>query len=141
MEPATPCAVLVVDDDPTIRECLAELLASEGFEVQEARNGREALQLQRLATAPPAIVVLDLMMPVMNGWQFLDEQKRRPTVASIPVIVVTASDEPAAGADRVLHKPFDLDVLIAAIDELAPSHAVGGGARALSPHRHEHASR
>ncbi len=117
--------VLVVDDDPGIRECVAELLSFEGFRVLEARNGREGLEL--LERARPAVVVLDLMMPLMNGWEFRDEQKRRPEVANIPVIVVTAHNNPNVDADRVLPKPFDMDVLIRAVHECTGE---GGEARA-----------
>lgn len=111
-------SVLVVDDDAAIRECIAEVLSTEGFDVQEARDGREGLRV--LETARPRVVVLDLMMPVMTGWEFLAEKKqRRPALANIPVIVVTASDRPGVETERVLRKPFDLDALLAAVEELS----------------------
>ncbi len=109
--------VLVVDDDAAIRECVAEVLSLEGFRVVEARDGREGLEL--LEAQRPSVVVLDLMMPVMSGWDFRREQRRRPTVADIPVIVVSAYDARGIAADRVLAKPFDLDTLTRAVHELA----------------------
>ncbi len=110
-------AVLVVDDDPGIRECVAEFLSLEGFRVVEARHGREGLHL--LEGVRPAVIVLDLMMPVMSGWEFMAEQKRRPEAANIPVIVMTAHNNPGVEAHLVLSKPFDMDVLIRAVREFA----------------------
>jgi CheY-like chemotaxis protein len=82
--------VLVVDDDPGIRDLLTELLEDEGHNVVSAANGLEAInQLQR-STQQPCLILLDLMMPVMNGWQFRNEQKQDPTLASIPVVVLSA---------------------------------------------------
>jgi CheY-like chemotaxis protein len=113
--------VLVVDDDDAIRECVAEALAFEGFGVVEARNGRVALDL--LDREHPDVILLDLMMPVMNGWEFREEQKRRPTVAAIPVIVVTATMNPNIEADRVLTKPLSLDTLLATVHQFVASSA------------------
>lgn len=111
-------AVLIVDDDDGIRECLAELLAAEGYDVAEARDGYEGLRA--LDATQPAVVVLDLMMPVLNGWQFLDQKRhRRADVSSIPVVVVTASEQPRVEADLVLRKPFEFDVFLAAVTRLA----------------------
>jgi CheY-like chemotaxis protein len=112
-------AVLVVDDDADIRELLDELLSSEGFEVLAAANGRVGLGL--LERWHPAVVVLDLMMPVMSGWEFRNEQKLRVDVAGIPVIVITATTTPDVDADRILQKPFDIDTLLATVHELAGS--------------------
>ncbi|GEJ57412.1 hypothetical protein AMYX_21530 [Anaeromyxobacter diazotrophicus] len=121
-----------MDDDAAIRECIAELLSTEGFDVREARDGREGLRA--LDAAQPGVVVLDLMMPVMSGWEFLEAKKqRRPAVANIPVIVVTASDRPGVETERVLRKPFDLEALLAAVEELtgrAPPPPPGGAAAA-----------
>ncbi len=111
-----PGTVLVVDDDFDIRECISELLAAEGFDVHSASNGREGLDL--LETAHPGVVVLDLMMPVVNGWEFLEEQKRRPDVARVPVVVVTASDSTPDVA-CILRKPIDIDELFEAVESLA----------------------
>jgi CheY-like chemotaxis protein len=112
-----PGPVLVVDDDIAIRECLAEVLAIEGYDVREARNGREGLNA--LVNAHPRVVVLDLMMPVMDGWQFLEEQKAMPDVARVPVVVTTACGAEPPEAACVLHKPFDMHVLLGIVARLA----------------------
>jgi CheY-like chemotaxis protein len=81
-------AILLVDDDETIRESLGEFLADEGFAVTTAKNGREALNLLETGFRPRAIL-LDLMMPVLNGWDFRAEQLRAPELAVIPVALVS----------------------------------------------------
>jgi CheY-like chemotaxis protein len=86
-ERVAPGRVLIVEDDEAIRETLRELLEFEGFEVATAANGREAVsQLQR--TERPCLILLDLMMPVMNGWEFLRKRREDLTIATIPVVVV-----------------------------------------------------
>src|ERR1044071_1184503 len=80
-----PCTmILVVEDDSAIREVLTDVLESEGYQVLNAANGREAIQLLRSSTLP-CLILLDLMMPVMNGWQFRDEQRQDPLLAPVPV--------------------------------------------------------
>jgi DNA-binding response OmpR family regulator len=81
--------VLVVEDDTVIREALAEGLASEGFEVQEAGDGAEALAL--ITSRAPDLILLDLMMPKMTGWQLMDELRKSPALHDIPVVIVTAA--------------------------------------------------
>jgi len=110
-----PPIVLVVDDDPDILEALAEILEGEGFEVRRARNGKEALD--RLEPEPPQLILLDLMMPVMDGWEFSQQMRRRPTVASIPIIVLSADRNVGSkardiGAVGHLAKPFELTDLL-----------------------------
>jgi len=84
-------AVLVVDDDKAIRAFLSEVLADEGFRVKTAVNGRTALDL--LATGfRPCVILLDLMMPVANGWDFRSRQLRMPDVSAIPVAVLSGSN-------------------------------------------------
>jgi two-component system response regulator MprA len=110
--------VLVVDDEPQVRATVSEALSLEGYDVSEATNGAEALAL--LATAPPEAIVLDLWMPVMDGWAF-----RRAQLAShphIPVVVVSALDLSSERleelrADAVIGKPFDLDMLYGAVHD------------------------
>ncbi len=109
-------SVLIVEDDHDIRECISELLATQGFQVHQASDGREGLEL--LESTRPGVVVLDLMMPVMTGWEFLEEQKRRPTVARVPVVVVTASDSTPDVA-CILRKPLDIEELFEAVECLA----------------------
>ncbi len=115
--------ILVVDDDFAIRECVAEVFTMEGFHVHEARNGREGLEA--LLNARPDLVVLDLMMPVMDGWQFLAVQRARPEVASVPVVVMTASGSEPPEAACVLHKPFEIDVLLGVVTRLVAPAANG----------------
>ena len=107
--------VLVVDDDPDILEALSEILEAEGFEIRRARNGKEALE--RLEPDPPQLILLDLMMPVMDGWEFAQRLKQRPRVSSIPIIVLSAdrnvSNKAAEiGAVGHLAKPFELNDLL-----------------------------
>jgi CheY-like chemotaxis protein len=88
-----PCkhVILVVDDDAGIRDSLAALLDDEGYRVVTANDGRDGLtKLRQLAGERPCIILLDLMMPVMNGPQFYAEQQRDPELASIPVVVISA---------------------------------------------------
>jgi CheY-like chemotaxis protein len=108
--------ILVVDDDRDIRECIAEVLEDEGFRVEQAENGCEAIA--KLDRTRPSLVVLDLMMPVMSGWEFLDHKRQRSDVADVPVIVATASFSENVAAERVLRKPFEIDELVRAVREL-----------------------
>src|SRR5881392_3915466 len=94
MEEAGP--VLVVEDDEDIRDSLVEFLGDEGYEARGAGNGREALSLLAAIAPPPCLIILDLMMPVMDGRTFREEQLRRPDVADIPVIVISAYRDLAA---------------------------------------------
>jgi len=113
-------SVLIVEDDRDTREMLERFLELEGFEVQTAANGE--LALKALADDHPSIIILDLMMPVMNGWQFRVAQQSDPELSQIPVVVVTAAgprdDIPAISADGWLSKPVDFDRLLATIGPL-----------------------
>ena len=116
--------VLIVEDDVDTREMLGRYLELEGFRVETAANGRQALE-QLEAGSEPSVIVLDLMMPVMDGWQFRREQSRRDQIANIPVIVVSAAGKDRISqidADAYLSKPVDLDELKAHIDGV-----IGGG--------------
>jgi CheY-like chemotaxis protein len=113
--------VLVVDDDPSIQGFLAEALADEGYEVQTAANGREALAV--LDGWRPDLILLDLMMPEMDGWGFRAAQRTMPGVADVPVIVLSAMREltskvQALEPAEVFAKPFDLEKLLGTIDRL-----------------------
>jgi len=106
-------SVLIVDDDPDIRETLRAVLEEDGYTTQCASNGEEALALLRQAVSLPGLILLDLMMPVMTGEEMLEELRVTPLLASIPVAVVSASGvRKPAGAAAFLRKPIDLDVLL-----------------------------
>ncbi len=112
--------LLVVDDDPTVRELLERFLVKEGFEVITAASGVEALRLAR--ERHPDAVTLDVMMPDLDGWSVLAALKCDPEVADIPVVLVTVVDEKnrgyALGAAEYLIKPIDRDRLVAALRSL-----------------------
>jgi CheY-like chemotaxis protein len=110
--------VLVVEDDPAVRDTLSEILGEEGFPVAVAANGQEALTYLRLNTsAVPCLILLDLMMPVMDGWQFRREQQEDTALAAIPVVIVSGLDTVAASAGDLnvatyLTKPIDIARLL-----------------------------
>jgi CheY-like chemotaxis protein len=112
--------VLIVEDDHDTREMLGHFLELEGYEVEKAANGREALDALRAAD-DASVILLDLMMPVMDVWQFRAVQRQDESLARIPVVVLTAAGArdrmPPIDADAWLAKPVDLDVLL---DTLAP---------------------
>ena len=108
--------VLVVEDDPELLLSLSEILESEGYCVTCARHGLEALGRLRGGNRP-AVILLDLMMPIMNGWQFRYEQRQDSDLAKIPIVVVSAksdSQQHAAWleADGYISKPIDLNLLL-----------------------------
>jgi len=105
--------VLLVDDERCLLETLYALLVDEGFEVSTAYNGREAVE--RLPEFAPDVVVSDVMMPVMDGQQLLQQLRQEPTTRAIPVILMTAGKAPAGDAVTVLRKPFHADVLVSEI--------------------------
>jgi CheY-like chemotaxis protein len=115
--------VMVVEDDALIREMVVEILGDVGFTAVGAGNGEEALQHLRRARLQPALILLDLMMPVMNGWQFRIEQLKDPSLAGIPVVVMSASDNGYVPAEGHVGKPFDLEALLDVISRLAPSNS------------------
>ena len=121
-------SVLVVDDDTAIRTLIADALDGEGYVAVTAINGADALA--KLASIKPDAIILDLMMPVMDGRAFLAALRRDQRHALIPVLVLSASHglgtiAPELDARACLAKPFDLDVLLAAIARLAESHEAG----------------
>ncbi len=106
--------ILVVDDDPGIREVVSWALEDEGYSVQTARDGAEALV--RVRDEPPDGIVLDLNMPVMDGWAFLRACRADPTCKDVPILLMSAGQSLAqgqeVGAAAFLTKPFDLGVLV-----------------------------
>ena len=119
--------VLIVDDDADIREVLAEMLVDRGFDVATAANGLEALRVLRGDGPRPSVILLDLMMPIMDGYGFVEQQRLDPALASIPLAIATAGH----GLDRdrrgdrlqMVAKPFDVPRLLAVLDTLASGSA------------------
>jgi CheY-like chemotaxis protein len=111
--------VLVVEDEPDIREAIAEALAAEGYAVRVAAHGRDAIDGLRDRVVSTDVIVLDMMMPVMDGWQFLAAKEADPVLARIPVIVTSAAPQKLPpGANVLLGKPFELGRLISTIAKL-----------------------
>lgn len=119
--PARARRVLVVDDDPTIRQFIQMALEGDGYEVTTAEHGREALDSVR--TAPPGVILLDLRMPVMDGWAFTRAYHETPPPHA-PIVVLTAARDAAESAGQVaaqafLAKPFKLRELLGLVGRLA----------------------
>jgi CheY-like chemotaxis protein len=117
-----PNAILVVDDEPAILDMIAELLSYEGFEVVSTSQGSVALA--RAKADPPALILLDLMMPGMSGWQVIDALKASPQTRAIPIVVLSARRDLTAIAKELgialfLAKPFDIDELISIVHQYA----------------------
>jgi len=115
-----PSSIVVVDDDHDVREALGEVLTEEGFDTRLFESARAALEFLRSSaegTPHPALILLDLMMPGMNGWQFREEQLRDERLKDIPVVVITASrlGSEAIRAREVLFKPVALGDLLDAV--------------------------
>ena len=111
-------SVLIIADDSGSREALAELLAREGYEVATAYDGAGALGYLR--THHPQVILLDLMMPGIDGWDFRAEQKRDDTLARIPVIAISAAGR-LVDADYSLPKPLKVDTLLALLRDVVAS--------------------
>lgn len=123
--------VLVVEDDPDLSDLLAMILADAGYPVRRAHDGAEALA--RVAEAMPALVLLDMRMPVMNGWEFAREFRARHGRAA-PIVVVTAAENARLRAEEIaadgwLEKPFELEDVLGAVARFA-GPPPGGEARA-----------
>jgi two-component system, sensor histidine kinase and response regulator len=109
--------VLVVDDEPDIRESLRDALEDEGYDVVTAANGREALTLLPGLSRPLAMI-LDIIMPVMSGVELYALLQSDPKLATIPVVVSTSDPSRAPAGVLLMRKPIDLDRLLAVIDRL-----------------------
>jgi len=113
--------ICIVEDDQDIQSVLQQILELEGYRVKAASNGQEALQLIDHGAAPADLILLDLMMPTMNGWEFLQAADSTLRERSIPVVIMTAgsfdpSKFPSTVTDK-LKKPLDVDMLLKTISE------------------------
>jgi len=127
--------ILVVDDDDDVRLALTELLRQEGFTAVEACNGREALDYLLAAPTMPSLILLDLNMPVMSGWEVLRAVRSHLRFADLPIILVTGERTPTDPANREivgrLSKPFDADDLLALVRQhVVEPPAAGARSRA-----------
>jgi CheY-like chemotaxis protein len=113
-------SILVVDDDDDTRTCVMAVLEEEGYDVVGSNNGRDALAMLRTGYTPD-LVLLDLMMPVMSGWELLDELTNAPKLSDLPVVVFTAAGDPvppnAKLTKPVVRKPIDIDLLLRMVND------------------------
>lgn len=108
--------ILLVEDDGDLREAMLDTLEDAGYTVFSAPNGQEALSWLREAEHLPSLILLDLMMPVMDGWQFREAQRADPRVSNVPVVVLSAmGSQPAIDATDYLRKPPKAQPLIALV--------------------------
>ena len=126
-----PPRILVVDDEPELLRALCVRLTAEGFACDTAANGREALD--RLQADLPDLIILDLLMPEVSGYEVCRRLKVDPRTAQIPVIVLTAVPERTVtqttewlGASSMLHKPFDTTLLLSTVRRLLKQPLPGG---------------
>lgn len=120
--------VLVVEDNRDVRETLVELLETHGYEAVGAEDGRDAFEKLRALPQGPCVIVLDLMMPVMDGRAFREQQRRQPELSDVPVVIITAYDDPQQrvadlDAAAYLRKPLNLKELLRVIQRYCPAHA------------------
>ena len=112
--------VLVVEDEPLVRALVTMAFEAEGYDVDTAADGAEALA--KACQQPPQAIVLDLMMPVMNGWDFLDAWQCQPTSQAVPVVVMSAGgrqeEQAPLDVQAYLTKPFNIDRLVATVTGL-----------------------
>jgi CheY-like chemotaxis protein len=113
--------ILLVEDDSEIRECLAEFLRDEGYKVEAAENGSVALNHLRSGQPLPSLILLDLMMPIMDGFQFREQQMLDHELATIPTAMLSAHGQVHAkagslGLAEILRKPIELDDLLRIVE-------------------------
>lgn len=128
--PTCDHVVMIVEDDPDVRESIADVLEDCSYRSLAAANGREALDRLRASSHKPCVILLDIMMPVMDGWQFRQIQRDDPELGHIPVVVLTAHADIRRVAEHLaaaasLAKPVQLDVLLDTVSRFCgqdPSH-------------------
>jgi len=138
LEPRSPERIMLVEDDPSERETLEEVLREHGYLVTTAENGRQALELLR-TSVPSDLIVLDLRMPVMDGWEFRAAQRGDPDLRAIPVVAVSADEGAKAAAidaQAFLRKPVTIEALLDAVGRI-----LADGDRARLVRRLEEAER
>jgi CheY-like chemotaxis protein len=123
MSASSRLPLMIVDDDDDLRDALADIMTAEGYEVAAFADARAALAALE-GEVTPFLILLDLMMPGMSGWEFRAAQLENPTLALIPVVVVTAAGQLSDGARtlsnvEVLHKPFALETLLPTVARYA----------------------
>ncbi|MCY1004155.1 response regulator [Nannocystis pusilla] len=106
--------ILLVEDDDDIRDAVAELLRDEGYDVHGVDNGEKALAYLHQAAREPCLILLDLMMPVLDGWQVIDRLRGQDRLLALPVVVMSAASPKTAPPDvaAFVRKPIDLDLLL-----------------------------
>ena len=122
-KPARP-SVLIVDDNEDIRTTIRDVLEDQGFTVACAANGREALEMLISGQSKPALILLDLTMPEMDGWTFRQEQQKVPRLAQIPVVLFSGHHDAARAAQSLnavalMTKPLRLEGLVTLVEQLA----------------------
>jgi len=127
MSPTPPAnrTLLLVEDDRDICEIVEQVLAEEGYETVTVSNGAEALEHLRSSAPRPFVIMLDLMLPVMDAWQFRDEQTKDASLAGIPVVIFSANPKvgqhaDSLGAAAVIRKPPSLDELLNVVSRFVP---------------------
>jgi len=106
--------ILLAEDDEDLRDAMVETLNEAGYTVEAVGNGRDAIEWLEDTAHPPKLILLDLMMPVMDGWQFLEERQKTPKAADLPVVVFSAAGSFAAGNEAVMfmRKPIAVKPLL-----------------------------
>jgi DNA-binding response OmpR family regulator len=117
--------ILIIEDDGGIRESLGDFLVSEGYSIDSADDGYQAIEMLRTFKSRPHLIILDIAMPTMNGFEFRERQLREEVICNIPVICVSAmhwSDwmQDKLGADAYVQKPFDSECLLETIKRFDP---------------------
>lgn len=112
--------ILLAEDDLEIRDIVQELLEEKGYDVIPARTGKQALDFLSLdPRSPPDLVILDLMMPIVTGWQVLEAIQHDPMLSKVPVVILTAmSQDRPTGAAAFLRKPFQVEALLETVQRL-----------------------